>query len=110
MTTLNAQQQSVRTRLSMWEQQITRMMIIQTVLTILYTVPRSVYLIYSVATYEQNAMKSLNQLYIETLIGELTLCIMCLNFASPFYIFFSFFTSFSTENQRPSKAVFTFRK
>jgi hypothetical protein len=88
MTIVNAQRQSVRTRLSMWEQQITRMMIIQTVLNISCTLPRSIFVIYIIATVQQGAVESLNQIYIESLIDQLTECIMCLDFASSFYIFF----------------------
>ncbi|CAF3911207.1 unnamed protein product [Rotaria sp. Silwood1] len=87
MTIANAQQQSVRTRLSIWEQQITRMMIIQTVLIISCTMPRCILMIYTIATFNQGTMKSLNRIYIETLLDQLTACIMGLDFASSFYIF-----------------------
>ncbi|CAF3352752.1 unnamed protein product [Rotaria sp. Silwood2] len=72
MTTDNAQQQSVRTRLSMWEQQITRMMIIKTVLNISCTLLRCILMIYTIATLNQRAMRSLNRIYIETLLDQLT--------------------------------------
>ncbi|CAF4796804.1 unnamed protein product, partial [Rotaria sp. Silwood2] len=64
MTIANAQQQSVQTRLSIWEQQITRMMIIQTVLIISCTMPRCILMIYTIATFNQSTMKSLDRIYI----------------------------------------------
>ncbi|CAF3330277.1 unnamed protein product [Rotaria sp. Silwood2] len=88
MTTINGQQQSVTTRLSMWEQQITRMMIIQTVLNVSCALPQCILLIYTIATVQQSAMKSLDQIYIEYLLAQLCEFIVCLDFASSFYIFF----------------------
>lgn len=88
MTALNAQQHALHTRLSMWEQQITRMTIVQTILNIFCTFPRSVFVIYTIATVEQRSMRSLEQILIESLIDQLTVTIMCLDFASSFYIFF----------------------
>ena len=86
LTTVSTQQ-SIRTRLSKWEQQITRMMVIQTVLNISCTLPRFIFVIYTIATVQQRAMRSLNQIYIEALVDQLTICIMCLDFVSSFYIF-----------------------
>jgi hypothetical protein len=88
LTHFHVQQNPTRTRLSMWEQQMTRMMIVQTVLSILCTLPRSMFLIYSVATIDERATRSLDQIFIEILIDQLTVFIMSLNFASSFYIFF----------------------
>ncbi|CAF3680704.1 unnamed protein product [Rotaria sp. Silwood1] len=88
MTTINDQQQSIPTRLSMWERQITRMMIIQTVLNVSCTLPHCIFLIYTIATVQQIAMKSLNQIYIEYLLAQLCAYIVSLDFASSFYIYF----------------------
>jgi hypothetical protein len=80
-------QQPVRTRLSMWEQQMTRMMLAQTLLSISCTLPRSIFVIYTIATVGGRATRSFNRLSIETLVDQLTLIIICVNFASSFYIF-----------------------
>ncbi|CAF1359891.1 unnamed protein product [Rotaria sordida] len=86
--TTNAHQQSVRTRLSMWEQQITRMLIIQTVLNVSCTLPRCILVIYSMAAVQQGAIRNLDQIYIILLLDQLTQFVLCLDFASSFYIFF----------------------
>ncbi|UJR38797.1 hypothetical protein I4U23_031462 [Adineta vaga] len=88
VTQIHVQQQPNRTRLSMWEQQMTRMMIIQTVLSILWTIPRCIFLIYSIATVDGRSMRNFDQIVMEFLIDQITLFLMSLNFASSFYIYF----------------------
>ncbi|CAF0798423.1 unnamed protein product [Adineta ricciae] len=82
------QQQPIRARSSMWEQQMTRMMIAQTVFSVLCTLPRSIFLIYTIATVDGRAMRSYDQIVVELLIDQITLFILSLNFASSFYIYF----------------------
>jgi hypothetical protein len=88
LTHIHAQQHPARARLSMWEQQMTKMMIVQTVLSVICTLPRCIFLIYSIATIDESATRSLDRIFIELLIDQLTVFIMSLNFASSFYIFF----------------------
>ncbi|CAF1266203.1 unnamed protein product [Adineta steineri] len=87
---IHDQQQPVRTRSSMWEQQMTRMMVAQTILSIFCTLPRAIFYTYSAITLEQNATKSFNQISIELLVDQLTISIMSINFVSSFYIYFLF--------------------
>jgi hypothetical protein len=71
----------------MWEQQMTRMMLAQTLLSISCTLLRAIFVIYTIATVGGRATRSFNRLSIETLVDQLTLIIICVNFASSFYIF-----------------------
>ncbi|CAF2736213.1 unnamed protein product [Rotaria sp. Silwood2] len=80
-------QQPVQTRTHMWEQQMTRMMFAQTVSCIICTLPRAIYIIYSIATLDERATRSFDRLCIELLVEYLTVFIMTMNFTSSFYIF-----------------------
>lgn len=80
-------QQPIRNRLSMWEQQMTRMMLAQTLISISCTLPRTILVIYTIATVGGRATRSFDQVVIEFLIDQVTLFIITLNFASSFYIF-----------------------
>lgn len=81
-------QQPNQTRVSTWEQQMTRMMLIQTLTSILCTVPRAALNIYAIATLGKSDVKSFDQISIELLIGQLTASMASMNFASSFYIYF----------------------
>ncbi|CAF1362408.1 unnamed protein product [Adineta steineri] len=78
------------TRLSTWEQQMTKMMISQTLLTILCTLPRAIFFIYIMAIINEIAMKSVDELEIIYFMNQLTAFIFGINFASSFYIFLLF--------------------
>ncbi|CAF4762794.1 unnamed protein product [Rotaria sp. Silwood1] len=80
-------QQPNQTRMSTWEQQMTRMMLTQTLLSIFFTIPRASFVIFSIATIDESAKRSFDQQSIITLIDQVIVCITCMNFASSFYIF-----------------------
>jgi hypothetical protein len=71
----------------MWEQQMTRMMLAQTLLSISCTLPRTIFVIYTIATVGGRATRSFDRVSIEFLVDQLTVVITCVNFASSFYIF-----------------------
>ncbi len=83
----HVRQQPGQTRLVMWEQQMTRMMLAQTLLSISCTLPRAIFIIYTIATVGGRATRSFDQVVIEFLIDQLTVSIICVNFAASFYIF-----------------------
>lgn len=80
-------QQLTQNRLSTWEQHMTRIMLTQTLFTIICSMSRAIYVIYTAATLERNATKNFNQISIELLINQLTAIIMCINSSSSFFIF-----------------------
>ncbi|CAM4944267.1 unnamed protein product [Rotaria socialis] len=79
--------QANQTRLSTWEHQMTRMMLIQTLLCIFCSFPRAIFVIYAVATIDQSADRSSDQLSILDFVDYLSQSVLCINFASSFYIF-----------------------
>ncbi len=81
------QQQPARNRLAMWEQQMTKMMLAQTLLSISCTVPRAIFVMYTIVTHGERATRSFDRVIIEFLIDQSTVFLICLDFASPFYIF-----------------------
>ncbi|CAF2672911.1 unnamed protein product [Rotaria sp. Silwood2] len=85
--TTHVRQQANQTCLSTWEQQMTRMMLAQTLLSICCTLPRAVFVIYSIATIGEDTTRSFDQLSIVLLVDYLTVCIISANFTSSFYIF-----------------------
>ncbi|UJR13180.1 hypothetical protein I4U23_000202 [Adineta vaga] len=92
-----------RTHLSIWEQQMTKMMIIQTILSIFCTLPRCIYLIYVISTVNEYLTRSFERIIIEYFIDQLTLFIITMNFASSFYIYF-------LSSSRLRKTIKTFLK
>ncbi|CAF1472169.1 unnamed protein product [Rotaria sp. Silwood1] len=80
-------QQPNQSRMSTWEQQMTRMMLTQTLLSIICTIPRAMYVVYSIATVDEATTMSFERLSITLLIDCLTVSIVSVNFASSFYIF-----------------------
>ncbi|CAF1401614.1 unnamed protein product [Rotaria sordida] len=80
-------QQPNQTRLSTWEQQMTRMMLTQTLLSIFCTLPRAIFTIYTIATIDESATRSFDQQSIILLVDQLTVSIASMNFVSSFYIF-----------------------
>ncbi|CAF3000412.1 unnamed protein product [Rotaria sp. Silwood2] len=80
-------QQPNQTRMSAWEQQMTRMMLTQTLLSIFFTLPRAIFNVYTIATIEERATRSFDQESIVLLVDQLTISITSMNFASSFYIF-----------------------
>ncbi|CAF3328006.1 unnamed protein product [Rotaria socialis] len=74
-------------RLSIWEHQMTRMMLTQTLLSILCTLPRVIFVIYSIATIGENTTRNFDQLSIIFTADYLSAFIVGINFASSFYIF-----------------------
>ncbi|UJR06883.1 hypothetical protein I4U23_011172 [Adineta vaga] len=76
------------THVSIWEQQMTKIIIIQTIFSIFCTLPRSIYLIYAISTVKESSMRSFDQIIIEYFIDQLTLFIITMNFSSSFYIYF----------------------
>ena len=84
---IRVRQQPVRNRLSMWEQQMTRMMLTQTLLSASCTLPRAIFTLYTIATYKGSATRNFNKIVIDLLLDSLTYVILCVNFASSFYIF-----------------------
>lgn len=80
-------QQPNQTHMSSWEQQMTRMMLTQTLLSIFCTIPRAIFIIYSIATVDQSATRSFFEASIILLADSLTVSIILINFASSFYIF-----------------------
>ncbi|CAF1395499.1 unnamed protein product [Adineta steineri] len=85
---MHIQQNQARNRLSQWEQQMTRMMIAQTCISIICILPQLVVFLYTVATLNTRAMRSYDQVVLEYLINQITTFIIGINFASSFYIFF----------------------
>ncbi|CAF3879616.1 unnamed protein product [Rotaria sordida] len=85
---IHVRQQPNQTRRSMWEQQMTRMMLIQTLLSVFCSISRAIFLIYTIAAFNERAMRGFDQISIELVIDYLSVSIMCVNFASSFYIFF----------------------
>ncbi|CAF1049066.1 unnamed protein product [Adineta steineri] len=90
LTYRNIHHHLIRNHLSMWEQQMTRMIIIQTLLSIFCTLPQFIFVIYSIVTLNKRAMRSFYQISIELLINQCTIFIMGIHFISSFYIFFLF--------------------
>jgi hypothetical protein len=88
ITNIHIQQQPIRNRLLMWEQQMTKMMIAQTGLNIFCTLPLFIFVIYSLVTFEERAMRSFDRIVIELLVNQVATLIMEINFVSSFYIFF----------------------
>ncbi|CAF3211823.1 unnamed protein product [Rotaria sp. Silwood2] len=76
-----------QTRMSTWEQQMTRMMLTQTLLSIFFTLPRAIYVVYSIATIDESTTRSFEHQSIMLLVDQLTASIISMNFASSFYIF-----------------------
>ena len=84
----HAQQQRSRNRLLAWEQQITRMMIAQTIVSILCTTPRAALFVYVATTLRNNIVQSIDQVVIIELMNQITLMLLGINYVSPFYLFF----------------------
>ncbi|CAF4008313.1 unnamed protein product [Rotaria sp. Silwood2] len=80
-------QQPNQTRMSTWEQQMTRMMLTQTLLSIFCTLPRAIYIVYAIATLDESTKRTFDEMSIVALIDQLTVSITSINFASSFYIF-----------------------
>ncbi|CAF1413526.1 unnamed protein product [Rotaria magnacalcarata] len=74
-------------RLSTREHQMTKMVLIQTLLCIFCSFPRAIFVIYAVATIDQSADRSFDQLAIVTLVDYSSQSVLCINFASSFYVF-----------------------
>ncbi|CAF3612843.1 unnamed protein product [Rotaria sp. Silwood1] len=85
---VHVRQQPNQIRLSNWEHQMTRMMLTQTLVSVICTIPRAIFLVYTTATFGERRTKSFDRVSIELVINYLTLIINCANFASSFYIFF----------------------
>ncbi|CAF4680025.1 unnamed protein product [Rotaria sp. Silwood1] len=83
----HVRQQPNQNRLSNWEQQMTRMMLIQTLLSIFCTLPRAIFVVYTIFTIDESVTRSFDQLYIILLVDNITASIISVNFASSFYIF-----------------------
>ncbi|CAF3755146.1 unnamed protein product [Rotaria sp. Silwood1] len=80
-------QQPNQSRMSTWEQQMTRMMLTQTLLSIICTIPRAVYVAYTISINAEATTMSFEQISIILLADSLTISIVSVNFASSFYIF-----------------------
>lgn len=83
----HTRQQIFQTRLSTWEQQMTRMILTQTLVSVTCALPRAMFVVYWTATFNNNAMKSFDRISIEMLINQLSAMILCINFSSSFFIF-----------------------
>lgn len=83
----NVRRPAVRNRRSMWEQQMTRMMLAQTLLSIACTLPRAIFILYTIATVSERATRSFDRLSIELLLDQLSVFINCANYTSSFYIY-----------------------
>ncbi|CAF1271813.1 unnamed protein product [Rotaria sordida] len=84
---IHVRQQPNQSRQSNWEQQMTRMMLIQTLLSIFCTIPRAIFVVYTIFTIDESVTRNFDQLSIIFLVDTLTISIISLNFASSFYIF-----------------------
>ncbi|CAF3760627.1 unnamed protein product [Rotaria sp. Silwood1] len=80
-------QQPTQTHSPMWEQQMTRMIVTQTLCSIICALPRAMFVMYMAATVEGDAKKSFDQISIELLVNQLSAIILCVNFSSTFFIF-----------------------
>lgn len=85
---MHVRQQPNQTRRSMWEQQMTRMMLVQTLVSVFCTIPRAIFIIYTIATFNERPTRSFDRISVELVVDHLTVSITCVNFASSFYIFF----------------------
>ena len=87
ITQKNVQQNHARTGWSALEQQITQMMIVQTLLSVVCTAPRAILVIYVASTLNNQLLKSADLTVIQYLLDQVTLFIFGIIFASPFYVF-----------------------
>ncbi|CAF1179680.1 unnamed protein product [Rotaria sordida] len=83
----HVRQQPNQSRLSNWEQQMTRMMLTQTLLNIFCTLPRAIFVVYTIFTIDESATRTFDQLSIILLVDSITVSMISVNFGSSFYIF-----------------------
>ena len=81
------QNNNTQTRLSTWEQQITRLMVVQTLINIICTLPRAVLVLYVAFTVKNRLTRSIDAIIIEYFFDQLTLFLFGINNISTFYLF-----------------------
>ncbi|CAF3565896.1 unnamed protein product [Rotaria sp. Silwood1] len=103
-------QQPNQTHMPMWEQQMTRMMLSQTLVSAICTLPRAIFIMYWAATFGQNVEKSFDRISIELLINQVSAIILCVNFSSSFFIFLCVSSRLRETIKMHLKHLFTLRR